>query len=99
MLGSLVFFMVPKAGLEPARRELRLILSFFLHGLARRRFTGSLETCGFPLVYIELCRLAFDYGRLSKSCQIIDRIFRRFRPWFVRCLPAFSQCYVHTCPL
>ena len=27
MLGSLVFFMVPKAGLEPARRELRLILS------------------------------------------------------------------------
>ena len=67
---SLEKSMVPKAGLEPACRELRLILSFFLHVSSNTQYTETLKVRDFLASCMSLYYSVCNYDRMSKRCQI-----------------------------
>lgn len=84
-LGSLEISMVPKAGLEPARRELRLILSLFSHVSSKSQYTETLKVLGFQASCIGLYFSVCNYSRMSKRCQITATIFPSLSPALVQC--------------
>ena len=77
--------MVPKAGLEPARRELRLILSLFSHVSSNPQYTETLKVRGFQASCISLYFSVCNYSRMSKRCQITAAIFPSLSPALVQC--------------